>query len=83
MVLSKTYYPLATLYSITDANIAYCKILMVARSGTVFSQTDVDATLVSGSPFYQYTPSAGTITFNPDIPFLDNESINIVYDTNP
>lgn len=81
MTLSKTYYPFTGNFEITDATLAYSHILMVSRSGTVFSETDVDATLVSGSPFYQYIPSAGTITFNPNIPFLDNESINIVYET--
>jgi prophage tail gpP-like protein len=81
MTLSKTYNPFQGLSEITDATLAYSHILMVARSGVVFNYTDVDGTLVSGSPFYQYTPSAGTITFNPNIPFNENETINVVYET--
>ncbi len=80
MTVEKTYYPLPTLNTITDSGFAYTQIYMVARSGVVHSQSDVDADLVSGSPFYAYDQSTGTITFNPNIPFNENESINVVYE---
>jgi hypothetical protein len=82
MTLSKTYYPLPTLYSITDANLAYCKMLLVARSGVEFN-VDTTGLNEGGGNYCLYTPSTGTITFYDQQPFLDNESINIVYDTNP
>lgn len=87
MVVKKTYYPIglpaAENIGISDAALAYVQPLMVARSGVVFNLTDNDGVLISGSPFYQYTPSTGTITFNPNIPFESNESINVIYETNP
>lgn len=87
MTVKKTYYPLGLPAvensGITDAALAYVQPLMVSRSGVVFSLTENDALLISGSPFYQYTPSTGTITFNPNIPFESNESINVIYETNP
>jgi hypothetical protein len=82
MTLNKTYYPLAGFYQITDATLAYCKILMVARSGVVHSQTDVDQILNDGGPFYEYYASLGQIEFNPTNPFNQDESINVVYDPN-
>ena len=84
MVIKKTYYPAGLpaveAYAIVDASLAYVQPLMVARSGTVHSQTDNDAILISGSPFYQYDPFIGSIIFNPNIPFESNESINVIYE---
>ena len=83
MTIEVTYYPLINQTEITDAQLAYIRPLLVARSGVVHSKTDIDALLVSGSPFYQYNASTGTISFNPNIPFNTDESINVVYGTNP
>lgn len=87
MVIKKTYYPIGLPAventGISDAALAYVQPLMVARSGVVFNLTDNDGVLISGNPFYKYTPSTGTIQFNPNIPFESNESINVIYETNP
>lgn len=87
MVVKKTYYPAGLPAvensAINDAALAYVQPLMVSRSGVVFSLTDNDALLISGSPYYQYNPSIGSIIFNQNIPFESNESINIIYETNP
>jgi len=80
MTVEKTFYPSPTLNEITDAAFAYTQIFMVARSGVVHSQSNLDADLISGNPFYAYDQSTGTITFNPNIPFNENESINVVYE---
>jgi len=82
MTVEKTYHPFTGLSEITDAPLAYTSIYMVARSGVVHSQSNLDADLISGSPFYAYDQSTGTITFNPNIPFNENETINVVYETN-
>lgn len=81
MTLTKTYYPLAGLYQITDAALAYCKILMVARSGVEFN-VDINYLNEGGGNFCMYQPSTGTILFNDNQPFNQDESINIVYDPN-
>ena len=81
MTIEVTYYPLINQTEITDAQLAYIRPLFVARSGVVHSKTDIDALLVSGSPFYQYNASTGTISFNPNIPFNTDESINVVFKT--
>lgn len=82
MTIEQTYYPSPGLNQIYDASIAYVKILMVARTGQVHTETDIDATLVSGGLFYMYSPSEGSIIFNPNNPFLSGESVNIIYDPN-
>lgn len=83
MVVKKTYYPLQGFTGVTDASIAYVKILMLSREGNVMNRTSDNGVLISGGLWYQYYPSTGTIMLNPQQPINQGESINIVYETNP
>lgn len=80
MTIRKTYYPIAGQVNVTDANIAYSQLFMVARTGVVHVYTNDPNELNSGDPYYQYIPATGTIIFNLSNPFQPNESINIVYE---
>ena len=82
MTLSVTYYPLIGQTSITDAQLAYIRPLLVARSGVEFN-IDKDFLNEGGGNFCLYTASTGTISFNENQPFNTGESINVVYGTNP
>lgn len=83
MTTEKTYYPTAGLYQVIDASIAYIKPLMVTRSGMVYNLTTNMALVNSTDNFYSYTLASGTLTFDINNPFNPNESVNIVYETNP
>lgn len=80
MILSVTYYPFTGQTSITDAQLAYIRPLLVARSGVEFN-VDTFALNEGGGNFCLYTASTGTITFNENQPFNPNESVNVVFKT--
>lgn len=83
MTVNKTFYPSPTLNEITDAAFAYTKVLMVAREGVTYDilVSNNDIAITSRQVLHQ--PAYGVIYFSSDIPFNPNESVNIVYETNP
>lgn len=83
MTLRQTYYPLVDATSITDAAIVYSRMLLVSREGVVYDViSGPNEVLFLGSRQVHYNPSTGVIKWNPNIPFNQGESINIVYDPN-
>lgn len=78
MVKEKTYYPLSGFYEITDAALAYVDVLMVARSGVVYNETDISTLPTDVGLFYGHNSATGSIQFL--IPFESNESINVIYE---
>jgi len=84
MTVEKTFYPSPTLNQISDAAFAYTKVLMVAREGVNFdilvSNDDVPG-LDTRQVLHQ--PAYGVIVFSGGLPFNENESVNVVYETNP
>lgn len=83
MTTEKTYYPTAGTNVVIDASIAYIKPLMVSRSGMVHNLTTDSGLVNSDDNFYSYTSATGTLTFNVNYPFNTDESVNIIYETNP
>lgn len=82
MTLRQTYYPLPNESSVVDASIAYVKMLFVARTGVEFNVlTSVNDISVNTRQVH-YNPSTGVLQFDPNIPFNEQESINVIYDTN-
>jgi hypothetical protein len=83
MTTKKTYYPAEGLTSIYDGSIAYTKMLMVAREGVLYDIITTNNDILLNSRQVRYSPGLAELSFNADIPFNLNESINIVYETNP
>jgi hypothetical protein len=82
MTLRQTYYPIPTQSSVFDSAIAYVKMLFVARSGVVYDViTNVNDIMITSRQVH-YNPSTGIIQFDANIPFNEQESINVIYDTN-
>lgn len=82
MTLRQTYYPLPNESFVVDASIAYVKMLFVARTGVEFDVlTSVNDISVNTRQVH-YNPSTGVLQFDPNIPFNEQESINVIYDTN-
>lgn len=82
MTLRQTYYPVPGESNIFDNAIAYVKMLFVARNGVEYDVlTSVNDIMINTRQAH-YNPSTGVIQFDPNIPFEEQESINIVYDTN-
>lgn len=81
MTTHKTYYPTLGQSTITDAALAYVKVLEVDRSGVVYNLTDLSVLPTDTGLFCGYNQSTGTIEFL--IPFNTGESINVIYETNP
>lgn len=83
MILQKTYYPtglpIAEITQITDIDLISCTMLMLSRSGSVYSLTDDVGMLTNGQLFYLFNASTGVITF--EIPFNSGEDVEIVYKT--
>jgi hypothetical protein len=54
----------------------------VARSGVVYDViTNVNDIMITSRQVH-YNPSTGVIQFDANIPFNEQESINVIYDTN-
>jgi hypothetical protein len=83
MTLEKTYHPAEGLSSIYDASIAYTKMLMVAREGVLYDIIESNDDILITSRQVRHSPTNGELAFDSNIPFNLNESINIVYGTNP
>lgn len=81
MTIEKTFYPSATLNQITDAAFAYTKVLMVARDGVTYDILVNNSIISLTSRQVLHQPANGVLYF--DFPFIQNESVNIVYETNP
>jgi hypothetical protein len=57
-------------------------MLFVARSGVVYDViTNVNDIMITSRQVH-YNPSTGVIQFDANIPFNEQESINVIYDTN-
>jgi hypothetical protein len=57
-------------------------MLFVARTGVEFDVlTSVNDISVNTRQVH-YNPSTGVLQFDPNIPFNEQESINVIYDTN-
>jgi hypothetical protein len=82
MTLRETYYPIPGESSILDGAIAYVKMLFVARSGVEFDVLTSPNDIIINTRQVHYNPSTGVLQFDANIPFEEQESINIVYDTN-
>jgi hypothetical protein len=68
--------------NVFDAAIAYVKMLFVARSGVVYDViTNVNDIMITSRQVH-YNPSIGVIQFDANILFNEQESINVIYDTN-
>ena len=83
MTVEKTYYPSPTLNEITDAAFAYTKVLMVAREGVTYDILVSNNDLAITSRQVLHQPAYGAMYFTSEIPFNENETVNIVYETNP
>lgn len=83
MTTKKTYYPSEGLTYIYDGSIAYTKVLMVAREGVLYDIITTNDDILLNSRQVRFSPGLAELAFNTDIPFNANESINIVYETNP
>lgn len=81
MTIEKTFYPGATLNQITDSAFAYTKVLMVARDGVTYDILVNNNIISLTSRQVLHQPAYGILYF--DFPFIQNESVNIVYETNP
>lgn len=82
MTIEQTYYPSPGLNQIYDATLAYVKVLMVARSGTVYDVLISNNDISINTRQVLYQPSFGALVFNSEIPFISGESVNIIYDPN-
>ena len=67
MTVQKTYYPLANLSQVIDADLAYVQILMVSRSGVLYFSDDDVTWLSDTGLFCQHLVSLGIIDFG--VPF--------------
>jgi len=83
MTVEKTFHPFAALNEITDAAFAYTKVLMVAREGVTYDILVSNNDIAIGNRQVLHQPAYGVLLFNVDIPFNQNETVNIVYETNP
>ena len=82
MTLRQTYYPVPGDSNVFDAAIAYVKMIFVARNGVAYDViTNVNDILITNRQVH-YNPSTGVIQFDANIPFEEQESINVIYDTN-
>ena len=82
MTVRKTYYPFEGDLSISDSSLAYVKILMVTRSGLQFNVIPYTSSFPPPDErTCLYNNSDGSIVFV--INFNSNESINVIYETNP
>ena len=82
MTLRETYYPIPGERKIFDAAIAYVKMLFVARNGVEYDVLTSINDIMINTRQAHYNPSTGVIQFDPNIPFEEQESINVIYDTN-
>ena len=83
MTTRKTYYPLPGGIDILDAALAYVKVLEVDRSGVVYDIINSNNDVFLNSRQVRYASAFGALVFNDQIPFNENESINVIYETNP
>lgn len=83
MTVEKTYYPTITTNYIFDSALAYTKLLMVAREGVTYDilVSNNDIAITNRQVLHQ--PAYGAMYFTSEIPFNENETVNIVYETNP
>lgn len=83
MTVEKTYYPTITTNYIFDSALAYTKLLMVAREGMTYDilVSNNDIAITNRQVLHQ--PAYGAMYFPSEIPFNENETVNIVYETNP
>ena len=83
MTVEKTYYPTITTNYIFDSALAYTKLLMVAREGVTYDilVSNNDIAITNRQVLHQ--PAYGVMYFTSEIPFNENETVNIVYETNP
>ena len=82
MTLRETYYPIPGESNIFDAAIAYVKMLFVARNGVEYDVLTSINDIMINTRQAHYNPSTGVIQFDTNIPFEEQESINVIYDTN-
>ena len=82
MTLRETYYPIPGESNIFDAAIAYVKMLFVARNGVEYDVLTSINDIMINTRQVHYNPSTGVLQFDANIPFNEQESINVIYDTN-
>ena len=82
MTLRETYYPIPGESNIFDAAIAYVKMLFVARNGVEYDVLTSINDIMINTRQVHYNPSTGVLRFDANIPFNEQESINVIYDTN-
>ena len=82
MTLRETYYPIPGESNIFDAAIAYVKMLFVARNGVEYDVLTSINDIIINTRQVHYNPSTGVLQFDANIPFNEQESINVIYDTN-
>lgn len=83
MTTEITYHTIINTNYIYLAALAYTKVLMVAREGVTYDilVSNNDIAITNRQVLHQ--PAYGVIFFNSDVPFNQNETVNIVYETNP
>lgn len=81
MTTENTYSTILGGNNILDASIAYTKMLMICREGLVMDIIVSNDDLVITNRQALFQPAFGIIQFNTT--FNQNETINIVYETNP
>lgn len=69
--------------TIVDTTLIYTKMLMVCREGVNYDIYFSNLYHPLSSRQVRFAVSTGTIAFSELIPFNDNETIDIVYETNP
>ena len=81
MTTRKTFTTVPDALTIYDSAIAYTKMLMVSREGMTMDVvvSNDDITITNRQALFQ--PGLGTIVFNNT--FNPNETINVIYETNP
>jgi len=81
MTTNKTYYTVFENNNVVDSSIAYTKMLMVCREGMTMDiiVSNDDITITNRQVLFQ--PSFGILQFNTT--FNQNETINVIYETNP
>lgn len=80
MTKNKLYYPIAGTYSIVDAELAYTQILLVSRNGQVYNVLYPGNEGILGGLYVTYLESQGRINFDSTMPFLEGETVNIIFD---
>jgi len=83
MTVELTYYTTINTNFIYSASLAYTKVLMVAREGVTYDILVSNNDIAIGNRQVLHQPAYGALFFSGDIPFNLNETVNIVYETNP